>query len=60
MERYFADALGLSPKTCLRIARFRQALPAYLRLGYRADYEALGYHDFSHFMKDYHCFSQSA
>jgi AraC-like DNA-binding protein len=58
LERYFAYVLDLPPKTCLRIARFRQALPAYARLGYRADYEALGYHDFSHFLKDYHCFSQ--
>ncbi len=58
LERYFAYVLDLPPKTCLRIARFRQALPAYVRLGYQADYEALGYYDFSHFLKDYHCFSQ--
>ncbi len=57
LERYFMSTLGVSPKTCLRIARFRRAMPAYASLGYRADYEALGYYDFSHFLKDYHSFS---
>lgn len=57
LERYFRDEIGLTPKTCLSIMRFRSALKQYLEAGTRADYEAFGYHDFSHFMKDYRRFA---
>lgn len=52
LERYFAASLGLPPKKCLQVLRFRNALEPYLRQGYKADWEQLGYHDFSHFRKE--------
>jgi AraC-like DNA-binding protein len=51
LERYFADSLDISPKKCLSILRFRQAAEQYALHGYKADWEELGYHDFSHFRK---------
>ncbi|AQG80555.1 DUF6597 domain-containing transcriptional factor [Spirosoma montaniterrae] len=56
LERYFKEHMALSPKHCLRIQRFRQALPVYGRYGSAIDWTEWGYHDFSHFMKDYHHF----
>lgn len=53
LQRYFMQELGLSPGQCLQVLRFRKALQVYSKLGYAADYEELGYCDFSHFMKDY-------
>lgn len=53
LQRYFLQELGLSPGQCLQILRFRKALQVYSKYGYAADYEELGYCDFSHFMKDY-------
>ncbi|WP_212005444.1 helix-turn-helix domain-containing protein [Chitinophaga sp. HK235] len=57
LERYFSEALNISPKKCLSILRFRQAAEQYTRLGYKADWEELGYHDFSHFRKEWHKWS---
>ncbi|MBS0028900.1 DUF6597 domain-containing transcriptional factor [Chitinophaga sp. 22321] len=53
LERYFTASLDISPKQCLAILRFRQAVTQYVEHGYKADWEALGYHDFSHFRKDW-------
>lgn len=57
LERYFKQEIGVSPKQCLSILRFRQALKIYGLQGSSADYEALGFYDFSHFMKDYKRFT---
>ncbi|MES2382035.1 MAG: helix-turn-helix domain-containing protein [Bacteroidota bacterium] len=57
LERYFKQEIGVSPKQCLSILRFRQALKSYGLQGSTADYEALGFYDFSHFMKDYKRFT---
>ncbi|ASZ09714.1 helix-turn-helix domain-containing protein [Chitinophaga pendula] len=54
LERYFAQSLDIAPKKCMKILRFRHALDAYLKEGYKADWELLGYHDFSHFCKEWH------
>lgn len=53
MERYFKQLLGVSPKKCLNILRFRKALKVYLEQGSQSDFESLGYYDLSHFRKDY-------
>jgi AraC-like DNA-binding protein len=53
LERYFSTSLDVSPKQCLSILRFRQAVEQYLQWGYKADWETLGYHDFPHFRKDF-------
>lgn len=53
LERYFTASLGVQPKHCLSILRFREAVMQYVQYGYKADWEALGYHDFSHFRKDW-------
>lgn len=53
LERYFSDLLGISPKKCLSIIRFREAATQYALHGYKADWEELGYHDFSHFRKEW-------
>lgn len=53
LERYFSASLDISPKQCLSILRFRQAVTQYVQYGYKADWEALGYHDFSHFRRDW-------
>lgn len=57
LERYFTDSLNISPKKCLAILRFRHAAEQYARHGYKADWEELGYHDFSHFRKEWHKWS---
>ncbi|MCW3464623.1 AraC family transcriptional regulator [Chitinophaga nivalis] len=57
LERYFADSLDISPKKCLSILRFRQALEHYARFGHKADWEELGYYDFSHFRKEWRRFT---
>ncbi|WP_143306043.1 helix-turn-helix domain-containing protein [Chitinophaga vietnamensis] len=51
LERYFSASLDISPKKCLNILRFREAVSQYFVHGYKADWEALGYCDFSHFRK---------
>lgn len=56
LERYFAHCFDISPKRCLKILRFRKALTEYQRHGYKANWEELGYYDFSHFRKDLHQF----
>jgi AraC-like DNA-binding protein len=53
LERYFSTSLDISPKQCLAILRFREAVTQYVQHGYKADWETLGYHDFSHFRKDW-------
>lgn len=53
LERYFSDSLNISPKKCLAILRFRHAAAQYILHGYKADWEDLGYHDFSHFRKEW-------
>lgn len=53
LERYFSAELGVNPKQCINITRFREALKAYSKQGASADMEMFGYCDFSHFMKDY-------
>lgn len=53
LERYFNQSLDISPKQCFRILRFRHALEYYVQDGYKADWETLGYHDFSHFRKEW-------
>lgn len=56
LERYFKDAIGISPKTCLAIIRFRQALKK-MHANNAAFYaDESGYYDLSHFMKDYRKF----
>ncbi|MBC9934297.1 helix-turn-helix domain-containing protein [Chitinophaga qingshengii] len=57
LERYFNDSLNISPKKCLAILRFRHAAAQYIQHGYKADWEELGYHDFSHFRKEWHKWS---
>jgi AraC-like DNA-binding protein len=56
LERYFKDEIGLTPKTCLSIIRFREALKKMNLAEGNAYPEDLGYYDLSHFMKDYHKF----
>lgn len=53
LERYFTASLDINPKQCLSILRFREAVAQYVQYGYKADWETLGYHDFSHFRKDW-------
>jgi len=55
LERYFKDEIGLTPKTCLSIIRFREALKL-LNAEDNVYPDELGYYDLSHFMKDYHKF----
>jgi AraC-like DNA-binding protein len=56
LERYFKDEIGLTPKTCLSIIRFREALKHLNSTDGLAYPNDLGYYDLSHFMKDYHKF----
>lgn len=52
LNRYFRDILGLSPKQCFKVLRFRTALKNYRIKGSYDLYDELGYTDFSHFVKD--------
>lgn len=56
LERYFKHELGIGPKWCLNLIRFRQALRAYSVQGYRTEFEQWGYTDYAHFNKDYRKF----
>jgi AraC-like DNA-binding protein len=60
LERYFKQEIGLSPKTCLAIIRFREALRALNLQENKQLPEDLGYYDLSHFMKDYRRFFSKA
>jgi AraC-like DNA-binding protein len=56
LERYFKEAMGISPKTCLAIIRFREALKK-MHAGNNSFYaDESGYYDLSHFIKDYRKF----
>jgi hypothetical protein len=52
LRRYFIDELGVSPKFCQKIGRFKRALRAYKIHGYSFHHSDFGYTDFSHFCKD--------
>lgn len=52
LRRYFMEQVGLSPKYCQKIIRFKKALQAYQKNGYTFNVHAFGYSDFSHFVKD--------
>ena len=52
LNRYFKDTLGVSPKQCLKMLRFKVALKKYRSFGSTYLYEEFGYTDFSHFVKD--------
>lgn len=52
LNRYFKDTLGVSPKQCLKMLRFKVALKKYRSFGSTYLYEQFGYTDFSHFVKD--------
>lgn len=56
LERYFKQELGIGPKWCLNLIRFRQALKTYKTYGYQTDFEQFGYIDYAHFNKDYRKF----
>lgn len=60
LERYFKDEIGLTPKTCLSIIRFREALKRLSTPESNTHPEDLSYYDLSHFMKDYHKFFAKA
>lgn len=52
LNRYFKDILGVSPKQCFKMLRFKAALKKYRSFGSTYLFEELGYTDFSHFVKD--------
>jgi methylphosphotriester-DNA--protein-cysteine methyltransferase len=52
LRRYFLEQVGVSPKYCQKVIRFKGALQAYRTFGYGFNYTDLGYADFSHFCKD--------
>lgn len=52
LTRYFNEILGLSPKQCFKILRFKNALQHYQAYGSGYIYDEIGYADFSHFVKD--------
>ena len=52
LTRYFNEILGLSPKQCFKILRFKNGLQHYQRYGSNYIYDEIGYTDFSHFVKD--------
>lgn len=52
LRRYFMEQVGVSPKYCQKVIRFKSALQAYRTFGYDFNYTDLGYTDFSHFCKD--------
>jgi len=56
LDRYFSAYFTITPKQCLKILRFRKAAAIYKETGYKADWTALGYSDFSHFCKDWKAF----
>ncbi|HEX6426295.1 MAG TPA: hypothetical protein VF008_01365 [Niastella sp.] len=52
LRRYFLEQVGVSPKYCQKVIRFKAALQAYRTFGYNFHYPDFGYSDFSHFCKD--------
>ncbi|KQB98836.1 DUF6597 domain-containing transcriptional factor [Pedobacter sp. Hv1] len=52
LTRYFNEILGLSPKQCFKILRFKNGLKHYQSFGSNYVYDEIGYTDFSHFVKD--------
>jgi hypothetical protein len=52
LRRYFLEQVGVSPKYCQKVIRFKAALQAYRTFGYHFNYPGFGYSDFSHFCKD--------
>lgn len=52
LNRYFKEVLGLSPKQCFKALRFKIGLKTYRSSGSNDLFEALGYTDFSHFVKE--------
>ena len=54
LTRYFQQVVGLTPKRCAQLARFKQALTEYRQLGRAWDHEAAGYADFAHFARASH------
>lgn len=52
VRRYFLQQVGVSPKYCQKIIRFKAALRAYRTDGYQFNSHDFGYTDFSHFCKD--------
>jgi AraC-like DNA-binding protein len=52
LTRYFNEVLGLSPKQCFKILRFKNGLQHYQTYGSNYIYDEIGYTDFSHFVKD--------
>ncbi|RTQ46014.1 AraC family transcriptional regulator [Hymenobacter gummosus] len=54
LTRYFQQVVGLGPKRCAQLARFKLALAAYRQYGSAWDYEAAGYADFAHFARSSH------
>lgn len=52
LTRYFNETLGLSPKQCFKILRFKNGLKQYQNFGSNYVYDEIGYTDFSHFVKD--------
>ncbi|MDF2380116.1 AraC family transcriptional regulator [Nostoc ellipsosporum NOK] len=54
LNRYFRETLGLSPRQCYKLLRFRQALQAYRQHGSNYVYKKAGYTDFSHFARNAH------
>ncbi|MCY1250411.1 hypothetical protein D9M72_640520 [compost metagenome] len=52
LTRYFNEILGLSPKKCFKILRFKNGLKHYQSFGSNYIYDEIGYTDFSHFVKD--------
>lgn len=53
LTRYFQKIIGINPKVCLSMIRFRKAVVEYQRQGSIFDCYQFGYTDFSHFMKDF-------
>lgn len=52
LRRYFLEQVGVTPKYCQKVMRFKSALRAYRMAGYDFNHGDFGYADFSHFCKD--------
>lgn len=52
LNRHFKEVLGISPKQCFKVLRFKTALKNYRSAGSNDLYDELGCTDFSHFVKE--------
>ncbi len=59
LNRHFREVLGMSPKQCFKALRFKSALKNYRATGSCDLYDELGYTDFSHFVKEAKCLTNS-